>query len=103
MEFSSELNEHTSLAKMWGQVSIVMDRSRTKQSINPDPHQRATELIKEFASRAADQTLPDHVIELQNTLRPFREDIIMKASNMPDPVYDHSFTAAELTRAVQEG
>ncbi len=103
MEFCSELSEHTSLAKMWGQVSIVMGRSKPKQSIHADPHQRATELIKEFASRAAGHALPAHVIELQNTLRPLREDIIMKASNMPDPVYDHPFTAAELTRAVQEG
>ncbi len=88
---------------MWGQVSIVMGRTRPKQSIHPDPHQRATELIKGFASRASDHTLPEYVIELQNTLRLLREDIIIKPSNMPDPVYDQSFTAVELTRAVQEG
>ncbi len=88
---------------MWGQLSIVMGWSRPKQSMHPDPHQRATELIKEFTSRATGHTLPDHVIELQNILRPLREDIINKASKIPDPVYDHPFTATELTRAVQEG
>ncbi|XP_076042053.1 uncharacterized protein LOC143025957 [Oratosquilla oratoria] len=89
---------YRNLADLWAKLRTASGKRAPRPASHPEPQQEAERLADMFATRCANSQLPAQMQNLQQQLRPAREQAVGTARATPD-VTDVPFTPHELTRA----
>ena len=100
LKWCSELNEHTSLGKMWAQIRRASGKATPPPPTHPNPEEEAERLAKLFSDRAATKNLPRQAEETQRRLRQVRLQMIEEACNSEDDT-DRPFNQQELQKSLK--
>ncbi|XP_076069251.1 uncharacterized protein LOC143041313 [Oratosquilla oratoria] len=98
LEWCASFSQHTSLADLWAKLRTASGKRAPRPASHPEPQQEAERLADMFATRCANSQLPAQMQNLQQQLRPAREQAVGTARATPD-VTDVPFTPQELARA----
>lgn len=102
LEWCSQLNAHTSLARLWDHIRRVTGKTRTRAPLHPTPQVEAERLATLFRDRASSAQLPTNTRRRQDDRLLARRNTIATACQQPSPS-DVNFTLHELLYVEKTG
>ncbi|KAK8373769.1 hypothetical protein O3P69_011698 [Scylla paramamosain] len=85
LEWCSQLNAHTSLARLWDHIRRVTGKTRTRAPLHPTPQVEAERLATLFRDRASSAQLPTNTRRRQDDRLLARRNTIATACQQPSP------------------